>query len=275
MISFRYLNLKIISIRKLRDIIFFFKKLLSSSQKLISRLFSMPFIAFSAEWFVGVQVPYNFIIIDSKLIINAKILNSICDRRGRVRGGAEVPRHRVRLLRGHKEIQGLRRIVAYQEDDHARSENPEDDQPPPRGRAQGGIPQKRHSLPGLRVFGEQPPGSPIETAQWTQNATHPQTHLPAAQRTRLPTRPKHRPPRHKARKFTSRQRPPTQDLRLRLRTTVQGRKRRKRHRLRCHEMVPAARAAGGRGLRQGNRHVGSRMHHVRTHRWKSAISRRK
>jgi hypothetical protein len=38
-------------------------------------------------------------------------------------------------------------------------------------------------------------------------------------------------------------------------------------------MVSPSRAAGRRRLQQGNRYVGSRLHHVRTHRWKSPLSR--
>lgn len=53
---------------------------------------------------VGKDVPYNFIIIDSNLILHAKILDSISDWRRRIRRSAQVQRHRVRQLRGDQEI---------------------------------------------------------------------------------------------------------------------------------------------------------------------------
>ena len=121
----------------------------------------------------------------------------------------------------------MRRRGAYQENDHARGEDSQDDQPPQYRGAQGSFQKEGHRLSRIRVCLEQFAVSPIESAERTQDAPHSQDHLPAAQGAPLPPRAEHRASRHQALEPPRRQGLQAQDLRLRLLEAVQARERRR------------------------------------------------
>lgn len=51
----------------------------------------------------------------------------------------------------NKKIQGHRLIVTHQENYHARSQNPQTNEPPKHCRIEGSLPKKRHRLPSFLV----------------------------------------------------------------------------------------------------------------------------
>lgn len=169
----------------------------------------------------------------------------------------------------------MRRRGAYQENNHARGEDSEDDQPPQYRWAQGSFQKEGHRLSRIRVCLEQSPLSPIESAERTQDAAHSQDHLPTAQGASLPPCSEHCASRYQALKPPRWQGLQAQDLWLRLLEAVQTREGRGRYWLCCDQMVPPTWVTGGRWLWQRNRHVGSCLYYVRINRWKSSLSRRK
>lgn len=92
----------------------------------------------------------------------------------------------------------MRRRGAYKENNHARGEDSEDDQPSQYCRTQGSFQKEGHRLSCIRVCLEQSPVSPIESAERTQNAAHSQDHLPVAQGASLPPCSEHCASRHQA-----------------------------------------------------------------------------